>query len=185
MEDVKGIDRIERYDQLHKIPKEFYEVDIKNDKLAEEIRELSLQKPQLQLILEDIYKKIKADKLLLLINTSKEKYCFIQSHQIGFEDIKKIEKVFLNKDNMLIRRVYFTKRMTYVPDIDKLNNIFNNDEFKDINSDMKSLFIYPIKLFGRIRSLIFFFFRKEESNKLDILIDILEKNKQKLIKNLI
>ena len=182
---LESIDELEEDGDVPKIPEEFYEDNVKkkDDELADEIKQLSLQKTNLQILLEDIHKRMKVDKLSLLINI-KQEHCFIQIHQIG-TDSTNIEEVVLLEDNVLVQHVYSTKRMVYIANVERLKQIFNNKEFEKEYIDMHSLFIYPIKLFGKIRSLILFFFKKDAKDILEPLVEILEENKQTLRRDIL
>ncbi len=170
-------------EEVPKIPQEFYNGNQKDDVLAKAIQEIANEKSELDLLLENIYVETKADKLSLLINV-KKKNAFIQINQIGNES-KNVEKVVLDENNILVKHIYSTHRMVYVANIKKFKDICDNPVFLKSFSGMKSLFIYPFKIFGKIRSVILLFFREEKNDSLEKFVDIFEKYKTELRKNLI
>lgn len=173
------------HEEVPKIPEEYYKKESQktDDELSHELSQLSTVKTPLQVLLDDIFKKIEVEKLFLLINIKKEN-SFIQIYQVGLvlDDVK---KVILDEKNRLVQHIYSTKRMVYVTDIKKMKYFFNDEDFEKEYTKMKSLFIYPIEYFRKIRALIFFFFKKDSKDRLESLIEILDENKKRIRKSIL
>jgi len=169
-------------EDVPKIPKEYYENNMKDDLLAKQIQEISEKRTPLQELLYDIYDNMNVDKLSLLIS-AKDQHSFLQIDQIGSSEIM-LKKIVLDINNPLVKHIYDTQRMVFVANPDRLKDICDNDDFENAYSDMKSLFIYPVKYFGKIRSLILLFFKNDRSEDLENIIDSFDKFKSKLKKNI-
>ncbi len=169
----------EEFKKVPKIPKEFFSQNLKNNELADQIRSLSIEHTELQVLLEEIHKSANANKLSLLISTNKE-FSFIEIHKIGFND-KEISRVILNEHNILIKHLYSMKRIIYVKNYKKYGNLFTEIKTIQALKEMKALFLFPIKYYGDIRALILLFFNEDNNNELGSLVDIF-KSYTKLIK---
>ncbi|MBN2544979.1 MAG: cache domain-containing protein [Spirochaetes bacterium] len=171
-------------DKVPKIPDDYYNEDnLKSDELAGSIKELLIEKTPIQMVIEEINNELKPFKITLLMNIQ-DKYNFIQIHQVGFKHAK-IEKISLDENDLLTRHLFTNKRMIFVADINKVRNAFINEKFEKELYNIKSLMIYPVKIFSKIRSLLLIFFEKDESDNLEKIIDTLESKKDELKKSVI
>ncbi len=182
-EDIEEIEKID--EEIPRIPDSFYDnINRPDDNLAKEIEDIEKQKTPFQILLDNICDKIGALKLSLFIN-SMNSGSFIQSYQFGFKE-SRVEQYNIEANNTLIQHIFTNKRLVYVADINKIKSIFhNNEKIYEDYKDMKSLLIYPVKIFGKIRSLIFFGFATDKREKLEFVVDILENNKSEIIKNIL
>lgn len=169
----------EEFKEVPKIPKEYFDQNLKEDELADQIRTLTIKETELQVLLESIYKKAKADKLSLLINTN-QKFSFIQIHKIGFNDTK-VSRILLNDDNVLIKQLYSMQRIIYAHNYSKYGNIFSDIKITQELKDVNALFIFPVKIYGDTRALILLFFETNNNKNLEYLVNIF-KDYSKLIK---
>lgn len=180
-EKLKSLDplSIEEFKEVPKIPKEYFDQYLKEDKLADQIRTLTIKETELQVLLESIYKKANADKLSLLINTN-QKLSFIQIHKIGFNDTK-VSKILLNENNVLVQQLYSMQRIIYAHNYSKYVNLFSDIKIIQELNDVNALFIFPVKIYGDTRALILLFFNDDSNKNLEFLVNIF-KDYSKLIK---
>jgi hypothetical protein len=169
-------------EDVPKIPSDFYDVSGKTDELAQQIKEITDIKTPLQTILEKIYVELKADKISLLINT-KGKTSFLQINQVGNDQLLP-EMMVMDETNPLVKHIYEKQRMVFVSDIKKYKTVCDNRAFLKTYSDMKSLFVYPIKFFNKIRAIILIFFKDDRTDYLESIIDSFEKNQAKMKKEI-
>ena len=174
---------IEEFKEVPKIPKSFFNQSLKDDELAAQIRNLSLEHTELQILLQRIYKEAGANKLSLLLTTHVD-FSFIEIHKVGFGD-KEIKRIILNKKNILIKHLYLKKRITYIKNYKKYGKLFTENKTIKELKDMNSLLIFPIKYYGDIRALILLFFNEDKNNNLDFLISIFKKYSRLLKKNIL
>ena len=177
----------EKHEEIHeeipRLPDEFYKDNVIKDELYLKIKNIESKKTNLKDFLERSFEEIGADKLALLINLS-GKNNFMQTFQLGFSETN-VEKIELDENNVIVQHIFLTERLVYVSDMEKTKHLFHNDKFEFYYQDIKSLFIYPVKIFGKIRSLILVGFKTDAKDKLEKLITILEENKKELRKNII
>lgn len=174
---------IEEFKEVPKIPKSFFNQSLKDDELAVQIRNLSLEHTELQILLQRIYREAGANKLSLLLTTHVN-FSFIEIHKVGFGN-KEIKRIILNEKNILIKHLYLKKRITYIKNYKKYGNLFTENKTIKELKDMNSLLIFPVKYYGDIRALILLFFNKDKNNNLDFLISIFKKYSKLLKKNIL
>ena len=105
----------------------------------------------------------------------------MQIDQIGIMETM-IDNIILDINNPLVKHIYSKQRMVFVANPERLKDICDNENFEKTYSDMQSLFIYPIKYFGKIRSLILLFFKNNRTDELEKIIESFDKYKNKLKK---
>ncbi len=179
IEDIEIID-----EEVPKIPDDFYEITKKlDDDLAKEIKSIEAKKTPLQELLDNICKQIGVSKFSLFINSININ-SFIQSYQIGFSE-SRVEKYTLDINNILVQHIFKNERLVYVADMNKIKFIFQKEDIYNDYNDMKALLIYPLKIFGKIRVLLFLAFSEDKRDLLESIIEILENNKNIIIKNVL
>jgi hypothetical protein len=171
-------DEAETVDEVPKIPEDLYYTDGKEDELSQKIQSLEFTKSPLQLFLDQVYYNTQADNLALLINII-EKNQFLMTYQVG-QNENTVSRINLDYNNHIIRHIFETERIAYVSDINKAKDLFHEGEFRSQLTGFQSLFIYPVKLFGKIRSLIILGFKGDAKDRLETLVTILEDNKDTL-----
>ncbi|HOV15069.1 MAG TPA: hypothetical protein PK771_12340, partial [Spirochaetota bacterium] len=67
----------------------------------------------------------------------------------------------------------------------KVKELFHNNKFDQKYNDIKSLFIYPLKIFGQIKALLLIGFKDNVNEKLSDIVNTLEKNNDVLRKQVI
>jgi hypothetical protein len=166
------------------VPEDFYEsAESKDDEFAEVVKDLIVEKTEFQSFLQNTIDRIGFNKMSLLINI-KDDNSFIQTYQIGF-DSDSIRKIKLDFESVIVQHIYETERVVYVGNMEKTEFLFKNDDFRREFDDTNSLIIYPVKIFGKIRSLIFFGSPEVSKEKLEPLLDVLESNKAMIKKNIL
>ena len=183
IEELESVENKENFTGVPKISSKIYEENMIEDDLAREIKEISQEKTPLQKLLNDIYGVIGADKLFLLVNTQKQ-YSYMQIYQAGIDSFN-VQKVNLDEDDRIIQHLFANRRMIYINDIEKINIVLQNDDFKKQYQNMKSLFIFPVVQFEKIRALILLFFNEDIKDRLNLLMDLFEKNGKELRKNIL
>ncbi|MCG8571314.1 MAG: hypothetical protein MJB14_14360 [Spirochaetes bacterium] len=184
LEELEELDEAEILEdnEIPTIPDEYYNVDSKKDQLAENIKKLELKKTPLQKLLDELYQNTKANKLSLMIQLN-DRGSFIQTYQIGFGK-QKVQKYILDTNNLIVHHIYLTERVVYVSEINKLSSLFHNKNFENEFVDIESLIIYPVKIFKKIRALVFLGFEQEAKDKLENFIDFIQSNNYEIRKNI-
>ncbi len=167
-------------DSIPKIPDDFYNVTGREDELAKQIEEINREKSPLQSIFDEIYQELNATKLSFLINM-KNKTSFMQVNQVGNEKLHP-ELMIMDEANPLVKHIFDKQRMVFVSDIKKFKSVCDNRDYIKSYSDMKSLFIYPVKFFNKIKALVLIFFKDDMTENLETIIEDFEKHQSKLKK---
>jgi hypothetical protein len=167
--------------EIPKIPEEFYVDNVIEDDLTKEIKKIEKQKTALQILLDDIYEKTGTRYMSLLIKLQ-TKNSFMQTFQKGFKNTF-IDRIEIDGNNILIQHIFTNERLVFISDLKKTSHLFQNLEFEKEYENAKSLLIYPVKIFGKIRALLILAFETDEKENLDKIIKILEKNKENLRKS--
>jgi hypothetical protein len=181
-ESIDGQSQADADSDIPKIPEEFYVNNVINDELTKEIKKIERQKTSLQILLDDVYEKIGA-KLMSLLIKLQTKDSFMQTFQKGFAN-NLIDRVELDGNNVIVRHIFTNERLIFISDIKKTKHLFQNIEFEKEYSTAQSLLIYPVKIFGKIRALLILAFETDVKENLEMIIKILEKNKENLRKNI-
>ena len=134
------------------------------DDLSKVIDEIQTNKSDLQLSLDKIHSELQADKLSLMVRLSATD-SFIQTYQIGFEE-HKVEKYIISRTSPIIEHLFTHERMVFVTNLKKLAFVFEEVAINEEFSGAESMVVYPIKIFDRIRALIFIAFKHNSTESL-------------------
>ena len=130
--------------------------------------------------MDEIYEDTDTKKLSLLINL-KNKNNFLETNQIGFFN-NKIENFELDENNLIVKHIYSSKRVVFISDLEKVKEFFHNNKFEQKYDDLQSLIIYPIKIYGQIKALLFLGFSEKNSDNLAKIVKKIEQTSVKLKK---
>ncbi len=183
IEEIEGIDSDDEINEVPKIPDEFYEGTENIDgELPSDVTDSAKTKTPFQTLLDEVADQTDAKKLSLLISLNNKS--FIQTYQVGFNE-KMVEKYNLDENNILVQHIFTKERLVFISDMKKLEYFFENNQLTNEYENMSSLLIYPIKIFGKIRSLLFLSFLSNKKENLENIIETLENNKDALNKNIL
>ncbi|MBP7554381.1 MAG: hypothetical protein KA885_13225 [Spirochaetes bacterium] len=183
IEEIEGIDSDDEINEVPKIPDEFYEGSENIDgELPSDVTDSAKTKTPFQTLLDEVADQTDAKKLSLLISLNNKS--FIQTYQVGFNE-KMVEKYNLDENNILVQHIFTKERLVFISDMKKLEYFFENNQLTNEYENMSSLLIYPIKIFGKIRSLLFLSFLSNKKENLENIIETLENNKDALNKNIL
>ncbi|HBD93042.1 MAG TPA: hypothetical protein DC057_02590, partial [Spirochaetia bacterium] len=182
LDDLEELDNT--YDDIPVVPDDFYDnIESKSDDLSKAIDEIEEKKSEFQLLIDSVYKEIQCSKLSLMIRVANNEG-FIQTYQIGF-DTDKVEQFLLSKDNAIVDHMYKTERIVYVSQINKIKSMFEERDFEEEFAGVKSLIIYPVKILGKVRALLFFGYNEDSTDKLETVINVLTLKKESINKGIL
>ena len=180
IEDIESVDSDDEITEVPKIPDEFYEgAGNVDDELQPDIAKT---KTPFQTLLDEVADQTDAKKLSLLISLNNKS--FIQTYQVGFNE-KMVEKYNLDENNILVQHIFTKERLVFISDMKKLEYFFEDNQLTNEYENMNSLLIYPIKIFGKIRSLLFLSFLSNKKENLENIIETLENKKEALNRNIL
>ncbi len=182
LDDLEELDNT--YDDIPVVPDDFYDnIQSKSDDLSKAIDEIEEKKSDFQILIDSVYKEMQCNKLSLMIRVANNEG-FIQTYQIGF-DTDKVEQFILSKDNAIVEHMYKTERIVYVSQINKIKSMFEERDFEDEFAGVKSLIIYPVKILGKVRALLFFGYHEDSVDKLETVINVLTLKKDGINKGIL